>query len=198
MFSLTKKLSWSSIKSIHSNVLRTHKSAPKKYIKKGGPGLEYFIYNSSNKSVTSSSERNNLITNDIKSEKHPYINSNVLDGTGKKGVFLNLILMKTKYFVMSSSSSIFLKFVILVHVEVYGCQMNVNDTEIIHSILSKHNYTQTSSPNDADILLLMTCAIREGAEHKIWHRLDELKAHRKQKKGNPSTVGIIGNFIHVS
>ena len=117
---------------------------------------------------------------------------------GRKVFFLNLILMKTKYFVMSSSSSIFLKFVILVHVEVYGCQMNVNDTEIIHSILSKHNYTQTSSTNDADILLLMTCAIREGAEHKIWHRLDELKAHRKQKKGNPSTVGIIGNFIHVS
>lgn len=72
--------------------------------------------------------------------------------------------------------------------------MNVNDTEIVHSILSKHNYTQTRDPSDADILLLMTCAIREGAEHKIWHRLAELKAHRKQKKGNnPSTVGIIGN-----
>jgi len=102
MFSLTKKLSWSSIKSIHSNVLRTHKSAPKKYIKKGGPGLEYFIYNnSSNIPDTSASERNNLITNYIKSEKHPYINSNVLDGTGKKGIFLNLVLMKTNCFVKS-------------------------------------------------------------------------------------------------
>ena len=78
--------------------MRTHKSAPKKYIKKGGPGLEYFIYNSSNKSVTSSSERNNLITNDIKSEKHPYINSNVLDGTGKKGIFLKSNFNENKIF----------------------------------------------------------------------------------------------------
>ena len=100
------------------------------------------------------------------------------------------------YFSCKLCNSIFC----LVHVEVYGCQMNVNDTEIVHSILKNHNYTQTSSPDEADILLLMTCAIREGAEHKIWHRLAELKAHRKQKKERnetsyPSTVGIIGNDL---
>lgn len=79
-------------------------------------------------------------------------------------------------------------------VEVYGCQMNVNDTEIVHSVLSKHNYVQATSCNDADIIFLMTCAIREGAENKILQRLGQLNVMKKKRKSQQQslTVGIIG------
>lgn len=73
--------------------------------------------------------------------------------------------------------------------------MNVNDTEIIYSILEKKNYIKATSAEDAEVILLMTCAIREGAEQKIWQRLSKLKKvkHelRKNKKGD-LTVGVIG------
>lgn len=72
--------------------------------------------------------------------------------------------------------------------------MNVNDTEIVHAVLKKHNYVQSSSCEDANIVLLMTCAIREGAESKIWHRLNQLnvlKQYRKTRK-NDLTVGVLG------
>lgn len=51
--------------------------------------------------------------------------------------------------------------------EVYGCQMNVNDTEIVWSILKNNGYEKVDSADVADIVLLMTCAIREKAETKV-------------------------------
>lgn len=51
--------------------------------------------------------------------------------------------------------------------EVYGCQMNVNDTEIVWSILKDNGYEKVESADDADVVLLMTCAIREKAESKV-------------------------------
>lgn len=51
--------------------------------------------------------------------------------------------------------------------EVYGCQMNVNDTEIVWSILKDHGYEKVESIDDANVVLLMTCAIREKAESKV-------------------------------
>ena len=87
MFSLARRLSWSTIKTIYSSALRnTHSKAhsPEQYIKKAGPSLEYFIYNS--KSNDLAKENNNL--SEITVEKHPYINTNVLDGTGKKGTYI--------------------------------------------------------------------------------------------------------------
>lgn len=75
--------------------------------------------------------------------------------------------------------------------------MNVNDTEIIHSILEKQNYLKASSADEAEIVLLMTCAIREGSEQKIWQRLSKLKKVktelRKTKKAD-LTVGVIGKL----
>lgn len=54
--------------------------------------------------------------------------------------------------------------------EVHGCQMNVNDTEIIWSILKKKNFFKTNNLNEADVILIVTCAIRDSAEQKIWGR----------------------------
>lgn len=51
--------------------------------------------------------------------------------------------------------------------EVYGCQMNVNDTEIVWSILKDNNYIKVDSPDEANVVLLITCAIRDKAERKV-------------------------------
>ncbi|CAK4083403.1 unnamed protein product [Aphanomyces euteiches] len=83
------------------------------------------------------------------------------------------------------------------HIETYGCQMNSSDSEIVRAILLKHGYTDKPTSDEADIVLLNTCAIRENAEAKIWRRLDVFKQNkikaRKQKKGTPTqTVGVLG------
>ena len=54
-----------------------------------------------------------------------------------------------------------------VYFDVYGCQMNVNDTEIVWSILQSNDYQKTNDIKEADVILLMTCSIREGAESKV-------------------------------
>lgn len=72
--------------------------------------------------------------------------------------------------------------------------MNVSDTEIVWSILKKNGYDKTSNINEADAALLMTCAIREGAETKIWNKLKHIsaiKANRSKKKSRLQ-VGILG------
>lgn len=62
------------------------------------------------------------------------------------------------------------------YVETYGCQMNVSDSEIVASVLVSANYEVTDDVEAADVILVNTCAIRDGAEAKIWHRLRQLKA----------------------
>lgn len=77
-----------------------------------------------------------------------------------------------------------------VYIETYGCQMNVNDTEVIFAILEKAGYTRTESMEDADLVMANTCSIRDNAEQRIWGRLD---VFAKQKKARPGTlVGIVG------
>ncbi|MFI3331014.1 MAG: tRNA (N6-isopentenyl adenosine(37)-C2)-methylthiotransferase MiaB [Rikenellaceae bacterium] len=76
------------------------------------------------------------------------------------------------------------------YVETYGCQMNVGDTEIVVSILTNEGYIYTNELEQADIILLNTCSIRDNAEQKIWHRLQEIK-HLKTRK-NGVQIGIIG------
>lgn len=80
-----------------------------------------------------------------------------------------------------------------VYFDVYGCQMNVNDTEIIWSILKNNNFQKTDNVNEADVALLVTCAIRENAENKIWHRIKHLNAvRRKRAKNSNMKIGILG------
>lgn len=76
------------------------------------------------------------------------------------------------------------------YIESYGCAMNFSDSEIIASILAKEGYSTTGTDADADVIFLNTCAIRENAESKVWGRLAELKALKKQ---NPElVVGVLG------
>ncbi|XP_022600675.1 CDK5 regulatory subunit-associated protein 1 [Seriola dumerili] len=81
-----------------------------------------------------------------------------------------------------------------VYFETYGCQMNVNDTEIAWSILQRKGYLRTSDLNEADVVLLVTCSIREKAEQTIWNRLKQLTAMKRKrlKTHTPMKIGILG------
>ncbi|MBR3886636.1 MAG: tRNA (N6-isopentenyl adenosine(37)-C2)-methylthiotransferase MiaB, partial [Alistipes sp.] len=66
-------------------------------------------------------------------------------------------------------------------VETYGCQMNVGDTEIVVSIMQKEGYFYTDKIDQADIILINTCSIRDNAEQRIWGRLTEMRRLKKRK-----------------
>jgi len=69
--------------------------------------------------------------------------------------------------------------------------MNEYDSELVKSILHKEGHVFAASEHDADVILLNTCAIRENAHSKIYHRLQQLK-HVKRKRKATVTVGILG------
>src|SRR4051794_7218526 len=67
------------------------------------------------------------------------------------------------------------------YIETFGCQMNVHDSEKVIGTLLARGYTQTESPGDADLLLYNTCSIRDKAEQKVFHRLDQFRREHKGK-----------------
>ena len=76
------------------------------------------------------------------------------------------------------------------YIESYGCQMNFADSEVVASIVSKEGYDSTKNLNDADLILLNTCSIRDKAEQTVRKRLqgfNKLKRHNKNLK-----VGVLG------
>jgi len=76
------------------------------------------------------------------------------------------------------------------YIESYGCSMNFNDSEIVASILSKQGYNTTHLLEEADLVLVNTCSIREKAEQTVRKRLEKYNA---VKKINPSMkVGVLG------
>ncbi len=76
------------------------------------------------------------------------------------------------------------------YIESYGCQMNLNDSEIVASILSEQGYNTTHMLEDADLVLVNTCSIREKAEQTVRKRLQKYNA---VKKINPDMkVGVLG------
>ena len=58
-----------------------------------------------------------------------------------------------------------------VFLETYGCQMNSYDSELVRSILAKANYAIVPTEDDADVVLLNTCAVREHAHQKVYNRI---------------------------
>nr|XP_022291536.1 CDK5 regulatory subunit-associated protein 1-like [Crassostrea virginica] len=97
-------------------------------------------------------------------EKVPYLEDEVYSGNGRKVFF-----------------------------DTYGCQMNFNDTEIAWSILKDKGYAQAESVNEADVVLLMTCSIRENAEQKIWNVVKQYKGlKRRAIKKKQIKIGILG------
>jgi tRNA-2-methylthio-N6-dimethylallyladenosine synthase len=74
--------------------------------------------------------------------------------------------------------------------ESYGCQMNFSDSEIVASILAQEGFTTTRDPEEADLVLLNTCAIRDNAEQRIRGRLEYLGSIKKRKP--EMVVGVLG------
>ncbi len=82
------------------------------------------------------------------------------------------------------------------YIETYGCQMNVADSEVVAAILQTTDAEMADRWEDADIVLLNTCSIRDNAEQKVGARLRELKAHIRNRQSGTSNrryiIGVIG------
>ncbi len=76
-----------------------------------------------------------------------------------------------------------------VYIETYGCQMNEYDTELVKSILKDDEYVLTDSVDDAEVVLLNTCSVREHANRKVFSRIHSIK---HQKNGEPVKIGVLG------
>ncbi len=75
-----------------------------------------------------------------------------------------------------------------IYIETYGCQMNVADSDLIFGMLGRDGYAATTSPEDADVLLINTCAVRDNAEQRVYGRLGELKRHKRAG----DVLGVVG------
>jgi tRNA-2-methylthio-N6-dimethylallyladenosine synthase len=78
----------------------------------------------------------------------------------------------------------------LFYIESYGCQMNFSDSEIVASILNKEGFGATRNFEDADLVLLNTCSIREKAEQTVRKRLTEFKKIKNARPG--MLIGMLG------
>lgn len=76
------------------------------------------------------------------------------------------------------------------YIETYGCQMNINDSEVVAAILEGDGYVFNEDIEVADLILLNTCSIREHAENRVFQRLRVIKKLRKQKP--ELLIGVIG------
>lgn len=76
-----------------------------------------------------------------------------------------------------------------IFIETYGCQMNVYDSEIVLSVLEKEGYTPCKGLEEADLIMINTCSIRDNAEQRVWGRLDRFLQEKKHRR---VTVGVLG------
>ena len=74
------------------------------------------------------------------------------------------------------------------YIETYGCQMNTADSELMHGILAESGYVATDSAEDADVILVNTCAIRDHAEKRVIGRVGQLQEQRRRG----ALVGVTG------
>lgn len=80
------------------------------------------------------------------------------------------------------------------YIETYGCQMNVYDSERMRDVLAPLGYAQVDTPDDADLVILNTCHIREKATEKVYSELGRLRAHKERRaaEGKATTIAIAG------
>lgn len=76
------------------------------------------------------------------------------------------------------------------YIESYGCQMNFADSEVVSSIMNNDGFDTTSNLEDADVILLNTCSIRDKAEKTIRHRLGQFNGIKRRKPG--IIIGVLG------
>lgn len=76
------------------------------------------------------------------------------------------------------------------YIETYGCQMNFADTEVVNSILLDRGMSPVKTAEEADVIFVNTCSIRENAETRVWNRLKEFRSLKRENKD--LTVGVLG------
>lgn len=76
-----------------------------------------------------------------------------------------------------------------------GCQMNAADTQRVASALENRGYRATAEPAEADVIVLNTCVVRQGAEDKVYGRLGSLKPLKE--RANPPIIGLMGCLVGV-
>jgi tRNA-2-methylthio-N6-dimethylallyladenosine synthase len=76
-------------------------------------------------------------------------------------------------------------------IETYGCQMNVHDSERMAGLLEQAGYEATPEPREADVVVINTCSVREGAEHKLYTRLGEVR-QASRESGRTPIVAVAG------
>ncbi len=79
------------------------------------------------------------------------------------------------------------------HIITYGCQMNVRDSETLAGLLEAMGYRPADRPEDADVVLVNTCTVREGAEERAYGRLGELRRLKQRKPG--LVLGVAGCLV---
>lgn len=79
------------------------------------------------------------------------------------------------------------------HITTFGCQMNVHDSEVLAGILDEMGYTPAISPQEADLIILNTCCVRENAENRLYGNIGNLKALKEE---NPNCIiGVCGCMV---
>jgi len=78
------------------------------------------------------------------------------------------------------------------YIETYGCQMNIADSEVVLSIMEQNGYAVTKEIDNADVILINTCSVRDNAEQRIRKRLVHLNRLKKDNSG--LMIGIIGEI----
>lgn len=79
------------------------------------------------------------------------------------------------------------------HITTFGCQMNVHDSEVLAGILEKSGYAPAVSTQEADLILLNTCCVRENAENRLYGNIGNLKVLKDQKPG--CIIGVCGCMV---
>ena len=78
------------------------------------------------------------------------------------------------------------------YIETFGCQMNAHDSEKVIGTLVNQGYSQVATPEEAELVFYNTCSIRDKAEQKVFHRLDQFKAQFKRSHGSGKTFAVLG------
>ncbi len=77
-------------------------------------------------------------------------------------------------------------------IEAYGCQMNVHDGERLAGLLESDGYEPALNPDEADVVVINTCSVRERAEEKLFTRLGEIRARAEARGARPPVVAVAG------
>ena len=75
-----------------------------------------------------------------------------------------------------------------IYIETYGCQMNVADSELMFGVLGREGYVRADGPDEADVMLVNTCAVRDNAEQRVIGRVGELQRYKR----SGSVLGVVG------